>query len=390
MSLESAISRLIMSQNIFYASILQQCRRVYTTKCPTLGVSVTDQINLYVNSEWFDSKTNKQQEDILKHECLHLILNHCTLTKDRMDFDKLSHKQKNIAMDCTINQMEGIEKSVDEIGGVTLARFREACSEFVEPLSIQPLQSFDYYARIIEKCQDKFDESGAGDQFDDHDIWEESDGKDISEAYKEHIVKKAAQKAQQAAGGAGNISNGLSVILDKLFASKINWKSELRKFVNNAVNFTRTGSRKKRNRRYGTMFAGKKKEWEMHLAFLLDTSGSMSDEYLAQGWSEMAKLQQFYPEMQITLIECDSEVKNVREFNPKMKPEIQGRGGTVLGPAFKKAEELEADIIVCFTDGDFYEDLQQTRIPTLFTIIGKHTWDYVSWGKKIFINEYGT
>lgn len=390
MSLESAISRLIMSQNMFYATILQNCRRVYTDKVPSLGVSVTDQINLYVNTEWFNAKTPKQQEDVLKHECLHLILNHCTLTKDRMDFEKLSPKQKNIAMDCTINQMEGIEKSVEEIGGVTLARFREACSEFVMPETIAANQSFDYYANVISKCQEKFDEEGAGDNFDDHGVWEESDGQDISQAYKEHIVKKIAKKAADAAGGAGNMSNSLSVILDKLFASKINWKSELRKFVNNAVTFTRTSSRMKRNRRYGTMYSGKKKEWEMHIAFLLDTSGSMSDEYMAQGWSEMAKIQQFYPNVQITLIECDTEVKNVRTFNSRIKPEIQGRGGTVLSGAFKKAEELECDIIVCFTDGDFYEDVYKSKLPTLWTIIGKHTWDYVNWGRKIFINEYGT
>lgn len=389
-SLESAISRLIMSQNMFYATIMQNCRRVYTNKVPSLGVSVTDQINLYVNTEWFDAKTPKQQEDVLKHECLHLILNHCTLSKDRMDFEKLDHKQKNIAMDCTINQMEGIEKSVEEIGGVTLARFRQACAKFVDPATIQANQSFDYYANVISKCQEKFDEQMAGENFDDHGVWEESEGKDISQAYKEHVVKQVAKKAQNAAGGAGNMSSQLSVLLDKLFASRINWKSELRKFVNNAVNFTRTGSRRKRNRRYGTMFAGKKKEWEMHLAFLLDTSGSMSDEYLAQGWSEMAKLQQFYPNMQITLIECDSDVKNVREFNPKLKPEICGRGGTVMTPGFKKAEELEADIIVCFTDGDFYEDLPKSKIPTLWTVIGKHSWDLIPWGRKIFINELGT
>jgi len=389
MSLEKAVSRLILENNVFYASILQQCKRVYTTRISSAGVSVTDTINFYVNPEWFDKLSDKQQEAVLKHECLHLILKHCIKgQRDDIDNEKLTHKQKNIAMDCAINQMEDLSQYIGEIGGVTIDKFREACEEFIEPSSVKSRMSYNYYANVIAKCQEKFDEGKSGDNVDDHDIWEEGDG-DVSEAYQEHVVKEAMKKAKERAQGAGNLSNGLSVLLDKLFASKVNWRSELHKFVNNAVTFTKISSRSKRNRRYGTMYSGKKKEWEMHIAYIFDTSGSMSEKDLAQGWTEVSKIQAYYPNVQITLIEADTEVQNVSTFNKAMKPEIKGRGGTVLSPAFKKAVELKADIIVCFTDGDFYENMVNPKIPTLFTIVGKSQWEGVGFGRTIFIDEHG-
>lgn len=391
MSLERAISRLILENNLFYATILQQCKRVYTTKIPSAAVSVTDTINFYVNPTWFDNLTNAQQEAVLKHECLHLILKHCIKgQRDSFtDAQKLTHKQLNIAMDCCINQMEGLSKPLGDLGGVTLDKFREACAEFVEPSSIKDNMSFDYYANVISKCQEKFDETKSGDNVDDHDMWEEGDATDTSEAYQEHVIKDVIKKAKERSGGSGNMSNGLSILLDKLFASKVNWRSELRKFVNNALTFSRTSSRSKRNRRYGTMYAGKKKDWEMHIAFVLDTSGSMSEEDLAQGWTEMSKIQDFYPNLAITLIEADTEVQNVIPFKKNLKPEVKGRGGTVLTPAFKKAVELEADLIICFTDGDFYETMKDPKIPTLFTIVGRSSWGGVGFGRSIFINENG-
>lgn len=391
MSLEKAISRLILDNNLFYATILQQCKRIYTTKIPSAAVSVTDTINFYVNPAWFDKLTNTQQEAVLKHECLHLILKHCIKGQrdSFLDAKKLTHKQLNIAMDCCINQMENISDPLGEIGGVTIDKFREACSDFVEPTSIKENMSFDYYASVIAKCQEKFDETRSGENIDDHDMWEEGEATEVSEAYQEHVVKDIVKKAKDRIGGSGNISNNLSVLLDKLFASKVNWRSELRKFVNNALNYTKTSSRSRRNRRYGSMYAGKKKDWEMHIAFILDTSGSMSEHDLAQGWSEMAKIQEFYPNLQITLIEADTEVQNVVTFNKALKPEIKGRGGTVLTPAFKKAIELEADLIICFTDGDFYEKMSDPKIPTLFTIVGKSSWEGAGFGRSIYINEHG-
>lgn len=382
-NLEITIYKLITEDNTFYASFLAQCNRIYDTKLPApAGISVTNTINLYINPNLFDKLPLKVRMAVLKHEILHLINGHTSIK----EFEGLNRKQINIAMDTAINQMEGITEAFStfpEMQIFTLENFRKACEKYIVPESIEANGDFSYYARIIRQCQDKFDESGA-DLVDDHSKFDDNfgDGEEVPEAYKQHVVKQAVKKAKEKAG---NVSGDLSILLDKLFTSRVNWKERLRRFSAKALRSDKTTTRRRLNRRYGLMSPGKKTEYKLHIGFVLDVSGSMNEEWLAQGFAEMRKILQSDKGIKITLIEADTEVKKVIDFTMKTKPEITGRGGTALDCGFEKAKELGVDAVICFTDGDFYEKLEDLKVPTLFAIIGKESWEGVGFGEVIYV-----
>jgi predicted metal-dependent peptidase len=380
--LEQTICQLIRTENYFYSSFLSQCNRIYDSKLPAAaGISVTTTINLYINPTLFDQMPLNVRIAVLKHEILHLLNGHTGIK----EYAGLSRKQINIAMDTAINQSEGITEAFatyPQMQIFTLENFRKACSKFIVPESIKANGDFHYYANIIKQCQDKFDESGA-DLVDDHDKMDESQ-ENTSEEFRQHVIKKAAQRAKDAAG---NVTGDLSILLDQLFKSKVNWKEKLRRFSTKTLKSDKSSTRRRINRRYGLMSPGKKTDYKLHIGFVLDVSGSMNEEWLAQGFAEMRKILDSDKGVKITLIEADTEVKMVKEFTKKTKPEITGRGGTALDCGFEKAKEIGVDAVICFTDGDFYEKLEDLKVPTLFAIIGRESWQGVGFGEVIYIKE---
>ena len=95
-ALESAIMRLISSDR-FYAEVVLQLARVPSTKCPTAGVSVVPRPTLTYHPEIFEINDAQTGQDILKHEVLHMILNHLGRSGNRMT------KIQNVAADLAVN-----------------------------------------------------------------------------------------------------------------------------------------------------------------------------------------------------------------------------------------------------------------------------------------------
>lgn len=79
--IEKAVTKLVMKEP-FFAAMIQGMTRQITTKVATVGVNVTDTVNLYINPFWWQSLTLDEQVDILKHEAYHVINNHFSRFKD--------------------------------------------------------------------------------------------------------------------------------------------------------------------------------------------------------------------------------------------------------------------------------------------------------------------
>ena len=71
-------------------------RKVFGNKVPTAGVNITDQINLYINLEFFKELTLEQRIDLLLHECHHLINGHITRA-EKQNLPQSDMKLWNIA-----------------------------------------------------------------------------------------------------------------------------------------------------------------------------------------------------------------------------------------------------------------------------------------------------
>lgn len=60
----------LIKREPFFAKILMGMRREYSTRIATAGVSVTDQVNLIINPNFWPSLSVNQQAAVLKHECI--------------------------------------------------------------------------------------------------------------------------------------------------------------------------------------------------------------------------------------------------------------------------------------------------------------------------------
>jgi len=184
-----------------------------------------------------------------------------------------------------------------------------------------------------------------------------------------HEVKNAVDRC----GGIGNMPSDLVTLLDKFYNSTVNWKMILRKFVSSVKKNKKKATRMKRNRRYGLMFAGKKKEPEISIAVIVDTSGSVSDVELAQFFTEIDVM--FGAGFQVKVIECDAEVQAVYDYKKFMKIEPKGRGGTVAEPAFKELVKHDYDCAIYLTDGGIFDldVLEKPKKPFLWGVLGDYS-----------------
>ncbi len=432
---EEAIIRLL-HKNRFFANLIMNFNRIYVDDqhpVKTAAVSITDKINLYVYEpffanpfkvempseeelkaikeklgseydKWYEgmqervkkarkvtNPTEKQihlaQEAILIHECMHIMHDHIARAKslDTNIGDGMSFNMQalNIAMDCAINQLHGIDQLVDLFGGVTLNSFKEMIGDN----NIRPNQNFEYYFNKMkqnaEKLKEKYGDNLQGaDNQDDHGQW--SEGGEGQDEYKSEVVKNAVRKAQRQTG-AGNISGDIQLMIDELLVSKVNWKKELRKFMQGFVKYTKTCSRAKRHRKYGIVFPGKKKKYHAHIAVAVDTSGSMSDEDIKRCFTEIHKIATT-TSIQITVIEADSNITQVYPYCPKKEIRCMGRGGTAYNPAFEKAEELGVNGIIYLGDMDSADTPTEPSFPTLWGVIGSKQNPPADFGKAIYID----
>ena len=116
---------------------------------------------------------------------------------------------------------------------------------------------------------------------------------------------------------------------------------------------------------------------------MIDTSGSMSDELLADISAELGVMAKHF---KVTVVECDAAIRAVYPYRPIKT--VCGRGGTSFRPPLK-AKFLRAqkpDLIVCFTDGSGPAPKKTPALPVLWCLTqdGEKP---ASWGEEIRMGE---
>jgi predicted metal-dependent peptidase len=399
--------------------------RHYTTDIPTLGVNVTDKVNLYVNPYFWDSLSLKEQVDVLKHECYHVVNNHFVRFRDLepqvFDSNKKSFQEKieamekaslcNQAADFAINEMlVNLPKQLkmfDKNGQViTYPEFStdENGNKIPHPEAGQPIlgkpclvdnlkvdlknpnilndQHLEYYYEILKQNNEQ---NGGGNSsqmvLDDHSLWGEGTQ---DEEFINEKIKQTVSKAVEQSGGreAGKIPSDILSLIDALFHKAKDWKNDLQKFAAKTSEIVVETSRKCRNRRYGVIYPGSKVYPKLHLAVVIDTSGSITEDELTQFVAEIDRMTK--NNVKVTVIECDAEVQNTYDFE-KIKClknlKLTGRGGTMFQPAFDKATSLDIDGLIYLTDGvnGDHSTLKKPKYPVMWAILKGYSKPY-DWG----------
>jgi predicted metal-dependent peptidase len=276
-------ARLLQSEP-FFASLSRRVNKIKSDMVPTAGVRVnpdSERFELFYNPNFFESLTDVQRTDVLKHEFYHLIFEHVTSRKP----EGINPKMWNFATDLAINSH--------------LNDLPEGC---LKP-GITPFEDFppglsaEAYLKLLKKmAEEGKDKLSDESQFDSHDDW--ADGNDVesdqaNEIARERLkdyLKKATNDAQTSSNGWGSVSSSVrKEILAKLKTS-VDWKKVLRYFINTSTRAHSVSTVKRVNKRYRYIHAGKKVSRLARIAISIDQSGSISNQMLEAFFSELNKL----------------------------------------------------------------------------------------------------
>lgn len=449
-NIDEAMVHLIMNEPFYANLLMNMtrnwaCKLPNGKPLLTAGVNVTETVNLWINPYFWLSLTLEEQVEILKHEVLHVVNNHFVRFRD-LEPDLYTGKPKSIrdivqdmtnastlnkSADLAINEfLPRLPKKFnlfDDQGNAICepAQIEDANGQLIPnpdagkpiesgPLLVDKLKKWFpkmenlknteyYYGFLKEEMKKQGNQQGAGggegdskgqaqsgeengDQgttIDDHEIWStgNEDPEYISEKVKQAVNKALTETQEQ---GIGNVPGHLLSLIEALNYKPKDWKQDLKRFVAQSSEIITESSRKIRNRRYGILFPGNRFLPVLHLAVGVDSSGSVYDELLCQAFAEIAKIHA--SGVKVTVLECDTQINQVYEFNPKKPVKVAGRGGTLFKPVFDKCAEMDVDGLIFLTDGGNFEgaELKKPRYPVLWALYEGCSCQY-SWGSRTTI-----
>ena len=313
---------------------------------------------IYFNPIIFLELSMKQMETTIKHEILHIVSQHLMRAKELKD--KYSTLAINMAMDVVVNQ------HLDYLPpySITLEYVNNRYN-----LNLESYKTFEYY---LEKIQTELDLQEEDDEDEElnsnenvaiiefdiektHDSWGESD--DIDEKTLREFTEKIADNSNK-----GSIPSYLEGMLKSLKNSKgeLPWNLYLKKLMGTVeVNKKKTITRRNRRQPNRLDLRGELRGHKAEIAVALDISGSISDEEFKQAIKEVLNIVKNYNQ-EITIIECDKEIKRVYKVNSvkDVKDRIATGGGTAFTPVFEYANSKKLNLLVYFTDGKGEERLK--------------------------------
>ncbi len=365
---QDIVARLIKSEP-FHAHFIQLLQRhFHPLTLPGggrahAGVTISGgSAHIIVDPELFPQLSEKEATAVLKHEVFHIILNHVARGK------MLDPTIYNIAADIAINQM------IKDLPKWTLdyKRFK-----FPEGLTAEAY--YDLLLQNAEVVQVGVAKSPDGDALDTHEVWKDSDKETIVKEIIKDMTAKASAKSR------GLIPAGLEVAVKEILESgKLPWFMILRMFCGTAQKVVTGLTWKRENPRFTDMPA-KRKSPKLHLALVIDTSASVSDEELNLFFNEIDSINR-NPMTKITLIECDAQVAHSEEFKGKRPKFAYGRGGTAFQPGLDFCYKMRPlpDGIIYFTDGEnFGEKVIQRKPISVIWVLTPHGNSDEEFGKKI-------
>jgi predicted metal-dependent peptidase len=273
---------------------------------------------------------------------MHVALLHITRLKGR------NRKKWNMAADFVINLMLVERGFTMPKGGLLDKSYAGLSTEQVYDLI--PDQQAEDYPMDIEEAP--------------------GDLPAMEEGIKEILVR-ASVASKMAGDKPGSIPGDIQIYLDKLLKPKLPWKVILRRFIQSFAKDDYTFTRP--NRRFFTKhnLPALKSEKLIDLAIAVDTSGSVTDEEFKRFVSETSGILKMMQPDEMTLIQFDTKLKSIdtlKNLQDLSRVTFTGRGGTKIGPVLEWAKEAKPQLLLVFSDGEFYWPGDLLKNPTLWMI----------------------
>ncbi|MBO7170892.1 MAG: hypothetical protein J6W28_06935 [Clostridia bacterium] len=416
----------LLQSNSFYGLLLMHMRFFLDEECAT---AYTDGERIAFSPAFMDQLSDRELDFVMMHEILHVVLEHCMRTGDR------DNALFNCACDIVVNSNIRLSNGDDPLS-ITLSAFGESMNvapngkpghlytaeEVYEMFPASEKQkaesgkgqgdgkdekdekggggnSGDKDQKGSSGCSatDKGSKNGIssgksgknakgqGDIWDDHSHWKEPDDSELSDTWRARVAAAAAVLSiEEASDGCGSLPAGIDRLLKERHRSQVDWRTMLQEFVQEEIC---DWSFSPPDRRFGDspFFLpdfNDTVERVRNILFMVDTSGSISDDMLAHAYSEVAAaVDQFGGAFEGYLGFFDAEVYEPIPFSSvddllTIRP--KGGGGTSFHAVFdhvrQKVEEDNAPAcLIMLTDGyaAFPDERDTLGVPVLWLIINE-------------------
>lgn len=388
----------LMLKEPYYGIFLIMLNKIWSKAIPTAAVGKNGiNYQLIINEDFWDSLGEFHKLGILKHELLHVAFGHLT-TYFRFTNKKLA----NIAMDMEINQYlekgwlpgdeytkEQYDKIVADIKErVSLAiqnqqmTEEEAKAEFAkipgrgiliedyDELKLDRKAGCRYYYDKLREAKEKKDSQGSSgcsnfdklcDQMDQNDPtlpehnWDEFEGLTETEEklMQKQVQRLLAEAKEQTIKKRGTVPGEMEslIVLEEVVKPKFDWRNYVKRFAGISTRVYTKKTRRKENRRFSEN-PGIKIKMRQKILVALDTSGSVSDSELLEFMNEIYHI--YKGGVDISIVQCDTHVRNVIKYNGSLDLAVFGRGGTYFDPVleyFNDHRKEFTSLIYC-TDGE--------------------------------------
>lgn len=350
-ALLSASRLRLRGRSAFFATLL-----LHTDVQPSNEVqrAATDGDRVYLNPQVAAQLGGPELDALLLHEVLHAALSHVGRRGPR------EKKHWNRAADLIVNGMVAQ-------AGLPLAE-NAARDGHLEVLSVE-----EVYA-ALERGDDPDDQEAGDDLSDDLLDGPPSDAPPREGQSRPNAADTARRwkgtleqaRAAESLSGKGEGPLGLHRELARLAPARLDWKSQLWRFL--ARTPSDFGGFDRRFIGRGLYLEALDDE-SLHALVAVDTSGSVDDEAVKALVAEVQGILGAYPHVRAELYYADTEAYGPYTLTAGSEiPAAQGGGGTDFRPVFGKVADHEPDLVVYLTDGygDFPE--QPPRVPTLWVV----------------------
>jgi len=265
---------------------------------------------------------------IIAHEALHCALGHLFRRQKREAF------RWNIAADFATNIILTKDHFKIPEGGLYDPKYENKTTERIYELlegKIIKLNMKD----ILKPGGDgeKTEDGGKGVYMDPND---EQAAKDLEQDWKD-ALSHAAEKHR------GNIPGGLKDILKDLTEPQIPWQQVLFRYLQATKGVTDyTAYPFNRAHLYREIYLPSMRGESIEVCCAIDTSGSMSNDEIANAFSEIRGICSCFGDYTIYFWQCDAAIQEEKVITAESEipTVIKGRGGTDFRPIFKRIEEL--------------------------------------------------
>ena len=370
----------------FFASLLMRLRMVEDASVPTF---CTDGVEIRFSPAFVGTLTDGEIRGVLAHEVCHVALGHLWRMGVR------DARRWNVATDYAINEM--LLQYIDEAktgmseaqlrNNATVGRWEMPKCGLFDP-AMRGKSSEEIYHLLPEPPKDGASSVG------EFKLPSGKDGKPADAARQQELenewkVAVTAAATAERMKRQGKLPGCLERFVEAAIAPKVAWRDVLREFLRSPARDDYSFRRP--NRRFaggGILMPGLFSERLGRIVVVVDTSGSICDETLADFAAEVQGcLDETQPEC-IEVIYCDAEVNHVEEFTPGdiVKLKAKGGGGTDFRPAFDRVNEYDEPpvALVYLTDGWGTFPKDEPDYPVLWAAIDAKE-AHFPWGRVVLV-----